>query len=154
MTQQNLGFFLARIGFGRDPQPSHVELVREMITACPKAASREAVAALAGLDMTDDLPKIRVPTLVLSGSADVIAPPAQGRRIAELIPDARLELFKGAGHMLMLERTDEVDALITEFARDLGAGAPLRRFWPRRRPARQRAARRARAATAPREAAS
>ena len=83
------------------------------------------------------------------GSADVIAPPAQSRRIAELIPDARLEVFKGAGHMLMLERTHEVDALISEFARDLGAGAPLRRFWPRRR-----AARRVRVALAPREAAS
>jgi hypothetical protein len=58
-------------------------------------------------------------------------------------------VFKGAGHMLMLERTDEVNALIMEFARDLGAGAPLRRFWPRRR-----AARRVRAALAPREAAS
>jgi pimeloyl-ACP methyl ester carboxylesterase len=154
MTQQNLGFLLARVGFGRDPQASHVELVREMIAACPKAASQEAVTALVGLDVTEELPNIRVPTLVLSGSADVIAPPAQGRRIAELIPDARLEVFKGAGHMLMLERTDEVDALIAEFARDLGAGAPLRRFWPRRRTARERAARRANAAAAPREAAS
>src|SRR5207249_1456595 len=122
MTQQNLGFFLSRVGFGRDPQASHVELVREMIAACPKAASKEAVTALIGLDMTEELTEIRVPTLVLSGSADVIAPPAQSRRIAELIPDARLEVFKGAGHMLMLERTDEVDALISEFARDLGAG--------------------------------
>jgi non-heme chloroperoxidase len=149
MTQQNLGFFLARVGFGRDPQASHVELVREMIAACPKAASREAVAALVGLDMTEELPEVRVPTLVLSGSSDVIAPPAQARRIAELIPDARLEVFKGAGHMLMLERTEEVDTLISDFARDLGAGAPRRRFWPRRR-----SARRARAALTPREAAS
>jgi non-heme chloroperoxidase len=149
MTQQNLGFLLARVGFGRDPQPSHVELVREMIAACPKAESRAAVAALVGLDMTDELPEIKVPTLVLSGSADVIAPPAQGRRIAELIPDARLEVFKGAGHMLMLERIDEVDALITDFARDRGAGSPLRRFWPRRR-----APRRARSELTPREAAS
>jgi hypothetical protein len=54
----------------------------------------------------------------------------------------------------MLERTDEVDALITQFARDLGAGAPLRRFWPRRRGASRRAAKRANAAAAPREAAS
>lgn len=154
MTQQNLGFLLARVGFGRDPQASHVELVREMIAACPKAASQEAVTALVGLDMTEGLPRIRVPTLVLSGSADVIAPPAQARRIAELVPDARLEVFEGAGHMLMLERTAEVDALITEFARDLGAGAPLRRFWPRRRAARGRAARREKAANAPREAAS
>ncbi len=153
MTQQNLGFFLARVGFGRDPQPSHVELVREMIAACPKAASQEAVTALVGLDMTDELPQIKVPTLVLSGSADVIAPPAQARRIAELITDARLEVFKGAGHMLMLERTDEVDALITDFARDLGAGAPLRRFWSRRKGPRGKTPRR-RAALAPREAAS
>jgi len=72
---------------------------------------------------------------------------------AELIPDARLEVFKGAGHMLMLERTDDVNALISEFARDLGAGSPLRRFWARRKAPRRRAARRA-AALAPREAAS
>src|SRR5215207_5763578 len=159
VTQQNLGFLLARVGFGRDPQASHVELVREMIAACPKAASQEAVTALVGLDMTDELPKIRVPTLVLSGTADVIAPPAQGQRIAELIPDARLEVFKGAGHMLMLERTDEVNALITEFANDLRAVAPLRRFWSRRKgprgeAPRRRAAGRSRAALAPREAAS
>ncbi len=149
MTQQNLGFLLARVGFGRDPQASHVELVREMIAACPKVVSQEAVTALIGLDMTEELRTIRVPTLVLSGSADVIAPPAQSRRIAELIPDARLEVFKSAGHMLMLERTDEVDALITEFARDLGAGKPLRRFWPRRR-----APKRARREVVAREAAS
>jgi pimeloyl-ACP methyl ester carboxylesterase len=137
MTQQNLGFFLARVGFGRDPQASHVELVREMIAACPKAASQEAVTALVGLDMTDELPEIRVPTLVLSGSADVIAPPAQGRRIAELIPDARLEVFKGAGHMLMFERTEEVNDLITEFVLDPGVGGASRRWWPRRRPRRR-----------------
>ncbi len=154
MTQQNLGFLLARVGFGRDPQASHVELVREMIAACPKAESQAAVTALVGLGMTDELATIRVPTLVLSGSADVIAPPAQSRRIAELIPDARLEVFKGAGHMLMLERTDEVDALVTEFARDLGAGKPLRRFWSRRKAPRRRAPKRARREVVSREAAS
>jgi len=56
--------------------------------------------------------------------------------------------------MLMLERTDDVNALISEFARDLGAGAPLRRFWSRRKAPRRRSARRVRAALAPREAAS
>ncbi|HMF83722.1 MAG TPA: alpha/beta fold hydrolase, partial [Acidimicrobiia bacterium] len=159
MTQQNLGFFLTRVGFGRDPQASHVELVRQMIAACPKPASQEAVAALVGLDMTEELPTIRVPTLVLSGSADVMAPPAQARRVAELIPGAHLEVFKGAGHMLMLERTAEVDALITDFARDLGAGAPVRRFWSRRRrrrggTPRRPAAGRVRAEGSSREAAS
>jgi pimeloyl-ACP methyl ester carboxylesterase len=157
MSQKNLGFFLARLGFGRDPQPSHVELVRQMIAICGKEDSQAAIGALVSLDMTADLSKVALPTLILSGSNDVIAPPAESRRMAELIPGARLEVFNGAGHMLMLERTDEVHALIARFARDLGAGAPLRRFWPRRRAPRRaarRAARRARRELAAREAAS
>jgi non-heme chloroperoxidase len=158
MGHPNLGFFLARLGFGRDPQASHVELVRQMIAGCEKEARRAAIRALLSFDISDDLPKITLPTLVLTGSGDVIAPPAESRRMAKLIPGARLEEFDGAGHMLMLERTAEVHAVITEFARDLGVGAPLRRFWPRRKAARRRrrrrAERRARAAYAPREAAS
>ena len=40
-----------------------------------------------------------------------------------MIPNARLELFPGGGHMLMLERADELDRLIIDFAREVGAGA-------------------------------
>ncbi len=132
LGQPNLGFLFARIGFGREPQASHVELAREMIVACEADESRLAIGALLSLDLTDELPNVRLPTLVLSGTADVLTPPAESRRIAALIPGARLEVFKGAGHMLMLERTQEVDRLIADFARDLGAGSPFRRFWPRR----------------------
>jgi len=150
MAQPNFGFLLARMGFGRDPQPSHVELTRQMIAACKREESTPAVQALLGLDLRDELRSIDLPTLVLSGSADLLAPPAEGRRIAELIPDARLEVFKGAGHMLMFERSQEVDDLIEEFVRDLGVGAPRRRWWPRRRPAaarRRRGSGRTRAAS-------
>jgi len=145
MTQPNFGFLLARIGFGRDPQPSHVELTRQMIAACKSDQSTPAIQALLGLDLTDDLPSISVPTLVMSGSADLIAPPSESRRIGELVPGARLEVFKGAGHMLMFERTEEVNDLITEFARDPGIGGASRRWWPRRRPRRGPGHRRRRA---------
>jgi pimeloyl-ACP methyl ester carboxylesterase len=136
MAQPHLGFFLTRLGYGRDPQPSHVELNRQMIADCPRDQTPMAIRALLNFDLTADLPTIDLPTLVLSGSADIIAPPAESRRIAELIPDAHLEVFKSAGHMLMFERTDEVNDLIEEFVRDLGAHTPVRRWWPRRRPAR------------------
>ena len=33
---RNLGFLLARIGFGDDPHPSHVEATREMLAACSR----------------------------------------------------------------------------------------------------------------------
>jgi len=117
MRQRNLGLLLARIGFGDDPHASHVEATREMLAACGKETTREAVSALLHLDLTEGLPRLEVPTLVVVGTADALTPPRDSRRIAELVPGARLVEYPGGGHMLMYERTDEVDALIMEFAR-------------------------------------
>jgi pimeloyl-ACP methyl ester carboxylesterase len=117
----NVGFLLARVGFGRDPKPSHVELVRRMMLECAADTRRESPRALIGLDLTARLPEVRIPTLVIGGSADVITPPAESRRLAALIPGARLEMVAGGGHMLMLERTELVDRLIADFAREVGA---------------------------------
>jgi non-heme chloroperoxidase len=138
MAQPNIGFLIARIGFGRDPQPSHVELTRDMIAACPRDTQRGFTTALVSADLTPHLPTIDRPTLVLGGTADLLTPPAEARQIADLVPGARLEMFRGAGHMLMLERSEEVNALVAEFARDVGARAPRRRWWTRRPPPRHR----------------
>jgi pimeloyl-ACP methyl ester carboxylesterase len=119
----NLGFLAARLGFGRDAKPSHVELVRRMMLECAADTRRESPRSLLGLDLTSRLPEVRIPTLVIGGTADVIAPPAESRRLAALIPGARLEMIHGGGHMLMLERTETVDRLITDFAREVGAVA-------------------------------
>jgi pimeloyl-ACP methyl ester carboxylesterase len=121
----NLGLVLARLGFGKDPKPSHVELVRRMMRDCSDETRREAPRVLVGLDLTEDLPKIDVPTLVIGGTADVLTPPGEARRIASLIPNARLELVRGGGHMLMLERTEELDRLIVEFAREVQESSRL-----------------------------
>jgi non-heme chloroperoxidase len=113
----NLGFLAARVGFGKNPHPSHVDLVRQMMSECPPETRRDAPRVLVGLDLTRELPNVRIPTLVVVGTADVLTPPFEARRIAELIPGARLELMRGGGHMLMLERTDELDRLIVDVAR-------------------------------------
>jgi pimeloyl-ACP methyl ester carboxylesterase len=116
MRQRNLGLLLANIGFGADPHPSHVEATREMLSACDKATTRDAVSALLHLDLTEGLPKITVPTLVVVGTADALTPPRDSRRIAALVPNAKLVEYEGGGHMLMYERTGELDALIMDFA--------------------------------------
>jgi pimeloyl-ACP methyl ester carboxylesterase len=43
--------------------------------------------------------------------------------MARLIPGARLELLEDGGHMLMLERTEQLNRLIVDFAREVKAGA-------------------------------
>ena len=120
-NRPNLGLLAARVGFGKDPQPSHVELVRRMMTECPPETRRDAPRTLVGLDLTEDLPNIRVPTLVIGGTADVLTPPFEARRMAQLIPGARLELMSGGGHMLMLEREVELNRMIIDFAREVRA---------------------------------
>jgi pimeloyl-ACP methyl ester carboxylesterase len=115
----NLGLLLARVGFGPNPHPSHVELVRRMMLECSPETRRDAPRTLVGLDLTEDLPKFQVPTLVIGGTADVLTPPGESRRMAELIPGARLELIQGGGHMLMLERTEQLNRLILDFANEV-----------------------------------
>jgi pimeloyl-ACP methyl ester carboxylesterase len=120
MASPDLGLMVARFGFGRDPVASHVELTRQMLAECQAETSREALHALIGMDLTPDLSRIDLPTLVIGGTADLLTPPAEARRMARLIPGARLVLIERAGHMIMLERTADLDELLVGFAHELG----------------------------------
>lgn len=58
---------------------------------------------------------IRVPTLVIQGDRDLVASPDGARRWAELIPDARLIMLAGAGHLTYIERDDRVVPALMRF---------------------------------------
>ncbi|MEX2100797.1 MAG: alpha/beta hydrolase, partial [Acidimicrobiia bacterium] len=51
LRQKNLGFLLARIGFGDDPHASHVEVTRQMLASCSRATLLDASRALLSLDL-------------------------------------------------------------------------------------------------------
>ena len=51
-------------------------------------------------DLSDRLPTVRAPTLLLWGDADPISPVAVGERLARLLPASRLCIVPGAGHDL------------------------------------------------------
>jgi len=119
LRARDLGLVLTRAGFGRSPAPSHVEVTRQMLLATDAETRRDAATSLAGLNLMARLHEIHCPTLVIGGSADVIAPVAESRRIAAAIPGARLEVLDGGGHMLMFEQADVLDRLVIEFARSV-----------------------------------
>lgn len=50
------------------------------------------------IDHTAELCGITAPTLLLWGGADPISPPAVGRHLAELLPDASLVIIEGGDH--------------------------------------------------------
>jgi pimeloyl-ACP methyl ester carboxylesterase len=56
--------------------------------------------------------KASVPATLILGERDLMTPLKAGRALAAALPNARLVVIAGAGHMLMSERPDEVlDAL-------------------------------------------
>jgi poly(3-hydroxyoctanoate) depolymerase len=71
--------------------------------------------AIAGWTSLPWLHRLRQPTLVLAGDDDPIVPLLNGRILARRIPDARLHVVDGGGHLFLLERPAETAALVTGF---------------------------------------
>src|SRR5688572_22789900 len=59
-------------------------------------------------DLTSELPRIQIPTLLLWGDNDPISPPAVGRRLAELLPRAELIVVPRGEHDLAHARAADV----------------------------------------------
>ena len=88
----------------------------------PDGVARQYFAILAdGSSRVDDLRALQVPTLVIHGTADTLIDQSGGRRTAELIPGAQLEIIEGMGHDLPPELWARVAALVADF---VAANAP------------------------------
>jgi pimeloyl-ACP methyl ester carboxylesterase len=66
----------------------------------PAAWARQECAAWASGDLRPRLSELRMPTLVLHGSSDVLVRPSGGRATAAAVPNSRLVLIEGMGHDL------------------------------------------------------
>ncbi len=80
------------------------------------------VAALRAVTAFADFPPfeaIDLPVLVLTGSADRVAPPDHSRAMARAIPGARLAVIEGAGHISNIEAPDAFNAALDAFLRDV-----------------------------------
>jgi pimeloyl-ACP methyl ester carboxylesterase len=66
----------------------------------PTGGGRQLAAIIASGDRTSELRRIRVPTLVIHGTADKLVNPSGGRATAKAIPGARLLMIEGMGHDL------------------------------------------------------
>lgn len=72
---------------------------------------------LAGVGWTSIhwLHKLKQPTLVMAGSDDPLVPPVNARILSLLIPNNRLHIVAGGGHLFMLHCLDDVIPVIREF---------------------------------------
>jgi pimeloyl-ACP methyl ester carboxylesterase len=78
---------------------------------------RTEVLVMAEADQRDLLPRIAVPTLLIWGEQDVRSPLSVARQFEQAIPDTKLVVIPGCGHVSNLERADEFNEAVREFCR-------------------------------------
>jgi pimeloyl-ACP methyl ester carboxylesterase len=59
---------------------------------------------------------VALPTLIVWGRKDVLIPKRDAFRFMRICPNSDVKIIDGAGHLPMLERPDEFNALVEEFA--------------------------------------
>jgi len=97
-----------RLAYERDPDETGLE--------------RQNAAVIAGPDLRAGLAKVRLPTLVIHGSADVMIRPAGGKAIAQAVRGARWVTYLGMNHDLPRALWPSIADKISQLAR---ATAPM-----------------------------
>ncbi|AZO74525.1 MAG: 3-oxoadipate enol-lactonase [Mesorhizobium sp.] len=99
------------------------------LAGCRNMLTRQALPGYIGTciavrdaDFTDSARRIAAPTLCIVGDQDGSTPPDLVRWLADLIPGARFEVVRGAGHILCIEQPDALVRLIRDFVASLPEG--------------------------------
>ncbi|HTV03089.1 MAG TPA: alpha/beta hydrolase [Luteitalea sp.] len=108
-------FFNWKPGSGT-PSDDYVAYTKSIAWPASPLATQQCIVAFGTTDFRADLAKITVPTLIVHGDKDQIVPfEVSGKRSAEMIRGAKLEVVKGAPHGFGATHGDELNALMLAF---------------------------------------
>lgn len=103
--------FASLIQQSEEPQPkSLVGLKRHFAAQCAFKFEAECFR------------NIKAPTLFIAGDEDLICPPADVKKFADLIPDSQMVIFSEAGHLLSLEYPNKFAQVVCDFLVEKGSG--------------------------------
>ncbi len=99
-------------------QPTHPAVRAEVVETMSRidpAAYRIGAEAVWLADQRDRAAAIAKPTLVLVGERDLVTPVNLSNELVALIPDARMEVMSGAGHLGNIENPDVFNRIVEDF---------------------------------------
>jgi len=102
-----------------DPPVDCMRLLEETGADARRDSMRTALTLLAEADLTDVLPQIAVPTLLIWGESDARSPLSVADDFQAAIPTADLVVIPRAGHMSNLEQPEAFNEAIRRFLREL-----------------------------------
>jgi pimeloyl-ACP methyl ester carboxylesterase len=97
--------------------PAEIEQVIALRAAnfVPEHAYLHQLQAAMAFDTEARVAQINAPTLVLTGDADTIVPPANAHNLVALIPGAQLRVIPGGSHTFFIEQADEFNRAVLDF---------------------------------------
>lgn len=111
---------LAAAQLGASTRARQPELESAVLAMARRASEGGVLGALDAMmarpDSTNTLASITVPTLVLVGDEDILAPPVEAEQVHALVPGSRLDVIRGAGHLSNMERPAAFNAAVSAFA--------------------------------------
>jgi pimeloyl-ACP methyl ester carboxylesterase len=100
---------------GSRAAPGSLDLAERIMGGVPAQTYRRAVQMLTTFDRRAQLPSIGVPTLLVAGEDDRVAPAAVMERMAQKIPGAEYVCLDGCGHLGPIEQPAEFNRVLGDF---------------------------------------
>ncbi len=102
------------------PQPIPAFVARDILRNFRRngwVIQRALASILTGQDVIDnELPQLKMPVLLVWGSLDRVTPLAEGETMQRLIPQSRLDIIPGCGHMAPIECSWAIAPKLVAFA--------------------------------------
>ncbi len=99
----------------RHPSRLPAPLAAEQLRGAGKPGFLQGLEAVLDYEIRERLAQIACPTLIVWGDSDRLISVQDADVFAELIPNSRKVVFADTGHVAMLERPDEFNALLDRF---------------------------------------
>ena len=107
---------IEEFAFGDEPVPrSYVRFLDSMISSTPLQVLVEFIPEFDALDKFHVVAAFaQVPTWIMCGTKDKLTSIGHSRKMAQQMPDATLVECEGAGHMVVFEARDQVNAALED----------------------------------------
>lgn len=108
---------VARTLIGPNASEEAFKALVDSMSRLHKDSYIKSIEASVRMDVRSDLGAIKVPTLVVVGSADRLTTVEMAQEIASDIPGAELVVIEDAGHLVNIEKPAEFNLVVFDFLR-------------------------------------
>lgn len=106
-----------RMAYHKKTNSSLIALAQKEASEIPVSVYLNDFQACQAFDLTDKIPELNIPCFLLFGSEDRLTPPKEAE-ILKFLPNNLFSVIPEAGHMVMIEKPQEVNTMIGKFIKD------------------------------------